>query len=892
VTRPPRGAVWLLSARLAASDRDEVIGDLDEEFADVAAARGRIRAHAWYWRHAVRLAWVLGADPPLIETSTRRSAMSVDELRYAVRRLIKRPGATVASVVTLACAIGAGVAAWSLLSAVLLRPLPIPDADRLVMVGTRSTSAPPTAPWSYAHIYPLVAAVRDTGLFERLAAGGTSSPLVTVNGASTYRQVYFGTHDFFETLGVRLQAGRGFMPEDDRVGATPVAVLSDRFWRGEMKAEPAAIGQELRVSDRPVRIVGVAPRGFRGLDLVNAPEIYIPLHVVGEVGGPGINWFAQTGTGYSPTAWVHLFGRLRPGLDASQAGARLTRAEPSLDGRGRVFALTSLSAAALAEGARPPLMQFARLLATTVGLLLLIGCLTVGMLVLMRTEARRDEFALCLAIGATRARLAAGVLVEGSLVSLAGAALAVPVSWWLIAGVRAFVLPGGVSLDLLEVPFDWRTLGIAAAAAATATLLIALVAGVFGVTANVADALRARAGVTPRVGRRRTRAALVIAQMAIALVLLAGAGLFMRSMIAALSLNPMYDTARIATGGLSLRPPANTPEHAREFFADLRDRISRSPTVRSVALARTGPGMSGGGFLVLDGERRQVPSFTAENVVDERYFSTMGLAVVRGRDFTAEDREGAPAVAIVSESFGRFIARGGDPLGHQIRASTSRPGQPPAQIEIVGVVPDVITSVRTLEPLVIYRPLAQMGESRFPFRTIVLRAAGDPSVAVRDVLAVIRNMDSTLALPQFTTIDERIAQQMSPQRFGATVLGALGGIAALLTLFGMYVLAESMSAARRRELGVRAALGATRRQLSALVLTETTRLVGAGVAVGVLLAWLGAGLIRALLYRIEPFDPLTIATVVVAMGSLALAVTLRPALRAGLVDLARVLRED
>lgn len=820
--------------------------------------------------------------------------ISMDDLRFAVRRLAKHPSPTVASIVTLACALGAGVAASSLLSAVLLHPLPVREPDRLVVVGARrvSTRTPASTPGPLQneHIYPLYPAVRSSGIFASIAAGGNSSNLVTIGGASSYRRIFFASHDFFETIGVRLQAGRGFTAADDQRGAPPVAVLSDRFWRRVLEAKPEVLGETVLVGGKRVAIVGIAPPGFRGLNLADAPDLYMPLHTVEDISAPGINWFADTTTRTSPTAWIRVIGRMKPGIDATGTSAQLATLPPGPGVDGRAFGLTDVNTAALAEGARPDMARFARLLAITVALLLVIGCLTVGMLLLLRTEARRDEFAMCLALGATRARLAMSIVLDGAMLSGVGAALAMPVSWWLLAGVRAFQLPGGIDIGLLEIPIDGRLLGAGVAAAVIATLVIAFVAGVFGFSANITEVLRARAGATPRIGRRRTRAALIVAQVAVALVLLTGAGLFIRSLAAALSLNPGYDTNRIATGTVSVGPYGHTPDRARAFFDDLRERLSHTPAIRSAAMMRSPGGMSGGGKLMIDGEARQVPSLVAFNGIDERYFSTIGLSIVTGRDFTAEDRNGAPRVAIVSQSFGRFLAHGGDPLRHRIAETSNRPGQPPDVIEVVGVVPDIITNVTVLEPLVLYMPLAQLAEA--PYRTLVLHAAGDASVAVREALSAIKGLEPAMAVPDFTTIDQRLGKQMGPQRFGATVLGALGAIAALLTLFGIYVLAESMAALRRREMGVRAALGANRRQLSALVLTETTRLIVLGLVTGLLLAWLGGSLIRSFLFGVQPLDPTTLIVVATAMLTLALAVSLRPALRASRVDLARVLREE
>jgi hypothetical protein len=276
-------------------------------------------------------------------------------------------------------------------------------------------------------------------------------------------------------------------------------------------------------------------------------------------------------------------------------------------------------------------------------------------------------------------------------------------------------------------------------------------------------------------------------------------------------------------------------------------------------------------------------------VIDEHYFRTLGLALAGGRDFTPHDRVTAAPVAIVNASLGRVVASGGNPVGRRVQFGMG-PGGKPVDFEIVGVVPDVILSVGSLEPLVLYRPLSDR-DGTLTSATVMLHADGDPAGVIRDVQTTIRAMDPAVTVPEFLTIETKLLRQMEPQEFGVTVLGALGGLAALLTLFGMYVLAESMSAARRREMGVRAALGATRSQLCALVLSQTTRLVVLGIGSGLVLVWLGSGLIKALLYRVEPLDMPTIGAGVALLFALAIAVTVRPALRAAQVDLARLLKE-
>ena len=825
--------------------------------------------------------------------------LHVQEVSLAVRRLVKQPGATLASVATLACGLAAAATTWALLSAVLVHPLPLKSPESLQIVGLQYPGRDGTpGRASYDLIFPFYPAIRDSDAFASVAAIGRYGLMVDEGGRPERRDVSFASHNFFSVLGVNLALGTGFRAEDDRRGASPVAVLSNRYWRARLNSDPAVIGRTLKVAGTETTIVGVAPARFRGLSLVEAPDFYMPMFTLPVVIDSNSNYFMDGSSRSSPSAWLRVVGRLKSGDTVERAADRIGVHFDSLPvetRRGATPVFVDVNTAALPERSREGMKQFTQLLTMTVGLLLFIGSLTVGMLLLIRTESRRDEFAMCIALGATRRRLGGGVVCEGGLLALAGTAASVPVMIWLMAGLSAFELPGGVDLELLELSASLPVLGTAALAALGCTVVIGLVAAVFGVSGHIGDVLRSRAGATPRVTRRRLRMVLVGTQVSVTLVLLVGTGLFARSLSAALRLNPGYDAEHLVSSGLNLRPYGYTPARADDFYAALRQRLLANPTIASVTFSQSPLGMGGGGNLTIDGEPRAVPSYVPFIHVDDRYFSTIRLPILKGRDFGPEDGPASPRVAIVSESLGRWIANGGDPLGHAITEGHNAPGKPPAVVRVVGVVPDVVTSVRVLEPMAVYYSLAQPDSIQVATatsRTFTIRASGEAQSAIDETMSTIRSLDPQLNPGPFMTLRDRINMQMGPQQFGVTVLGALGVIAVLLTVLGTYVLAETMAAARKREMGIRAALGATRRQLGDLVLRETLQLVGAGLVAGLGLAWLGAGTIRAFLFQVEPLD----ATVLVSMSGLilvlALGVSLRPAIRAGQVQLAQLLREE
>ena len=891
--QPPRLAEWLVARHLRSDERPMVLGDLGEQFQEQLRSAGARRAKLWYWREAARLSCGFLWWTPRPRWRRGR-VMAIDDVRYAVRRLRHRPLAAALSVVTLACAIGAAAATWSLIAATLLNPLRLEDPDRLVQIGFRRTAE--NLPARAREItrsgftYPFYVALRDTAPM-RLAAWGRIGPptplLIEGAGAARVRRsVIFLSHDLPDLLGLRPLVGRFFTEGEDRRGAPLVAVLSERFWRLELDSDPSVVGRVIRVRDQPVQVIGIAPRGFRGLEVRGAPDLFMPLHAIDRI-QPYENLFGER----PPLHWVNPVGRLPEAIALAQMEERLNvlQLDPAAE---RVFVLTDMQTAAISAASRADVRQFSLLLGSTVALLLTIGTLTVGMLLLLRTEARSGELATCLALGASRTRVAVGVALEGLLLAAAGAVLALPVSTMLFSGIRAFELPGGIRVDRLELSLDGRVLAGVAGAALLSVLLMAAVASLFGMRRGLGDALQSHAGATSGLTRRRSRSALVTAQVAVTLVLVTGAVLFARSVTRALSLNPGIDTGRLVRTDLDLEGFGYDAPRAAAFVEELRARLIRQPAIASVGFIYA----PRGGNILVDGNALDPSASVDYSAIDLHYLNTVGMQVSAGRQFTAEDRLGAPPVVLVSEALAKLIAGDGSPLGHRIDESRGEGSGMPA--EIVGVVPE-LRFVGWLEPLVMYRPVAQQPVRTPPpglglavARDLVFRAADDPAAAIASVVSTIRAMDPQIHLDPMTTIEAVVLDQMAPQRFGMTVMGALGAIALLLSALGTWVLAESMATLRRREMGIRAALGAPSRHLRALMLSETVRLVGLGLLLGFGLSWLGAGTIRAFLFQVEPFDPLVTGGVAATIATLATLVSLRPALAVARLDLARILRDD
>lgn len=891
MSRPPRLAQWLLSQRIWPDERAIVLGDLEEQFQTQVRTTGAVRAVFWYWREAAQLTWGLWWWMPRAPRQ-RGTVMAMDDVRYAVRRLRKQPLTSAVSVATLACAIGAAAATWSLVSVVLLHPLQVPEPERLVQIGSRY--ATPRGPrTSASHTYPSFVALRDAGVMTIAAWGSINAPtplLVEAAGPARERRVTFASHDYLDVLGLRPSLGRFFTEAEDRRGGPLVAVLSDRFWREEFGSDPAVIGRVIRLRDRTVDIIGVAPRGFRGLNVAGAPALFMPLHTIDQIQG-----YEGLFGDRPPANWVRIVGRLSDGVTPAQMQARLSGLRIDPRGQGTVV-LTDASSAVISESSRADVREFSRLLASTVALLVAIGSLTVGMLLVMRIDARDGEFAMCRALGASRARLVAGVAIEGVVLAACGAALALPVSRMLFAGLQAFDLPGGISVDQLDLSLDSRVIAATAAAAVVSVLLMGAVASMFGLRRDLGDVLRSHSGVTPRLMRRRSRSFLVTAQVAVTLVLVTGAGLFARSVTRALSLNPTLDTSQLLSGPLKLDAYGYDPLRAAAFVDELKTRLARHPAIAFLGFSQTPSAIASGGTIRVDGEPHELRETMYFTGIDDGYLRMIGLPISAGRTFDGRDRAGAPPVAIVSASLARLIAGRGSPLGRRIEWSGQR-GEPANAIEIVGVVPDVVTSLSSLEPLRVYQPIAQQvvsdrGQGVSQGYQLIVRATGDAAAAADAITTAIRTLDPAFRPEPMTTIDASMLEQMGPQRFGMAVMGVLGAVALFLSLLGMYVLAESMATLRRREMGIRTALGASRRHVRTVLLSDTLRVVGTGLLLGFGLSWLGAGTIRAFLFRVEPFDPIVTGGVAAAIIALTLAVSLRPAVSSARLDLARVLRQN
>lgn len=815
------------------------------------------------------------------------------DLHFALRTFRRQPGFSAVAILTLALGIGATTAILSIVNGVLLRPLPYPNGRRVVQVW--QTGKPGTAaegavlPFSLANFVDLRA---QNGAFERLAAFRSWSYTLALEGEAELLAGARVSPGLFEALGVKAALGRSFRPDDERTGAEPVAILGDGLWRRRFGADPAVIGRPVTLNGQRFTVVGVMPPRFqfpRGAELGAAfgfaarTEIWTPLVIT-----PGELQFRGTLN-------LAVIGLPRLGLAPAAVDAdvdlvldRVARANPAgaAEMSARAGSLREQSVAAV----RPALL----VLLGAVGFLLLIACVNVSNLLLTRTAARYREVAVRSALGAARRRLFRQFVTENLILALAGGTLGVLVA---IIGKNALLALAPARLPRVDdVAMNWPVL-------AGVFGLVVLVGLVFGglvvweaLRGDRIEGLREGARGSAGRGRRRLRQGLVVVEVAVSVMLLAGAGALGRTFLNLRRVTPGIRTDHVMTAQVSL--PLITSDFRQffrlapgwaRFYGQLTDAIASRPGVEAVGVITTLP-LSGAWEstgLVIEGRAPPQPGEQRSALfagVSEGYFDALGIPLVRGRLFTVQDRDSSAAVVLIGETLARTYWPGEDPLGQHVRVFTGQ------SLEIVGVVGDVrIRDVASPPPPALYLPL-----SGYPGPTmqLVVRSAGEPMGQLAAVRDALRAIDPTVPLTEARPMDEVLSESLAQQRFSALLVGAFAVAALGLAVLGLYGVISFGVAHRGREIGVRLALGAEPTRVVRMVLREGLELAGLGVVVGVIGAWALSRLLAGLVYQVSPSDPLTLAGVSLALLMVAALGALGPARRAMRVDPARTLREE
>jgi putative ABC transport system permease protein len=798
----------------------------------------------------------------------------LQDIRYALRSLRQHPVFALTAVLTLALGIGANTAIFSTVNGVLLRPLPFPEPERLTTVwgyhasiGRETASLPDFLDWR-----------RQARSFSGMAAWANTQFTVTGAGEPEVVRGALVTANYFGVLGSSIPVGRGFRDEEERGGATRVAVLGQGFWQREFGGRADVVGRRLILGGVPYTIVGA---GARGLALPDEVDVWAPLTTDTTLGRR--NDFLQ------------VVGRLAPGADLRRAqeemgtiARRLERAYPSSNA-GWGVQLVGLQERIVGE-IRPALLVFMG----AVGLVLLIACANVANLMLARVASREREVTIRAALGATRRRLVRQLLTESVLLALAGGALGLVLAVWGVRGLQA--LEPGTIPRLDEIGVNGRAFVFALALSVATGLLFGFVPAIRVLRYD----LRAGLGETGRAlsGHRaagRTRALLVLAEVALACVLLVGAALLLRSCVRLQRVDPGFTSRAILTARLTLpRSRYDDPSRQAAFADELLEGVRNLPGVASAALASDAPLGDGPPYwsFAVAGVEQPPPEVVQDAVVFRTtpdYFRTFAIPLVRGRLYDASDRGDAPPVAVISEALARRYWPDRDPLGARI--TLGNPADTASVwMTIVGVVGDVRQEGPTspASPQ-LYLPLAQVSSRSL---LIALRATGAPLALTPAVKRVLAAIDPNLALSRVVTMDERLAGALARPRVNAVLLGGFAATALVLAALGIYGVIAYSVAQRTRELGIRMALGARADDVLRLVLRQGMVPVVAGLTLGLGGAAVASRVLRGLLYGVGDTDPISYAAVAAFLAAVSLAASYLPARRAALADPAVALRNE
>lgn len=820
------------------------------------------------------------------------------DFRYAARGLANRPGFTAVAVLTLAVGIGANTAIFSAVNAILLRPLPFASPDQLMAISLVSPEeaerpANDNMPWSW----PKYAAFRDNQkAFQELALYSDDEFNLTdgdperINGESVNGR-------FLETLGIVPQRGRDFSPDiDAHANAAHEVILSDALWKRRYNAAPSILGGVIDIAGEPYQVIGIAPSGFRGL--TGKADLFVPITTTSE---------DDLSQPWSLT--YSLIGRRKAGLTAEQGKSASALMAPAIfqGDESAVGAAGPWNVTARpldATRSAPQLRQSLWILFGAVGFVLLIACVNLANLLLGRAASRRREIAIRLAIGAGRGRLVRLLLTESLLLALIGGAASVAVAWWgthLLSAMnpdtalRVQRLGGLGVAGFSTIRFDGVALVFTFAVAIVTGMLFGLVPAIQSTRAQLTETLRGGGGPAPRHGYLRglnSRRVLIVAEVALAVVLLAGSGLMIRSLVKLLEVDPGFSSESMLTLRLTMPPGAITRDSLPGLLGDLLQRIEAIPGVSSVAMADCPP-LSGGcnGTVITFPDRAKVELHQAPEIgihtASSNWFSTLHVPLIRGRLFSEADRLNGPRVLVISETAAKRFWPNEDPIG---KPAAVYQGGFDAGATVIGIVGDVRFNTIDSVP----GPDAYISYNQAPRGRLMLfiKTRIDPSLVTAPVRRTIQDLVPAYPVYDIQTMLSRVAAASAHARFSAVLLGLFAAVALALAVVGIYGVMAFAVVQRTREIGIRLALGAGRGTVLRMVIGEGVTLAGIGAFLGVLAALALTRVLTSLLYGVTPSDPLVYVALMTLLGGTALAAAYIPARRAARVDPVEALKGE
>jgi predicted permease len=809
----------------------------------------------------------------------------LQDLRYSLRTLAKSPGFTAVAILTLALGIGANTAIFSMVDWLILRPLPVRDPGQLTrLVAERSAGG-----FTNGFSYPTIQDIRDQtpSIFSSVAGVQPfHTDGISVDGNTSRIFTNYVTGNFFETLGIQPALGRFIRPSEGKVaGADPVLVISYSYWQTRFGADPAVAGRKVSINGRPVTVIGVAPKGFRGAVPILDTQGYLPFgmaafgadrDILTDRRPASVNGFAMIIARRKPG--VTLAGA-QPVLDV--AAKDLAREYPKLDDW-RSIRGKPLTSAPPADGTPIPLAALAAIFLSLAAAVLILACVNIASLLLVRSAVRAREMAVRSALGAARSRLVRQLLTDSILLATLGCAGGIAVG--LAASDVLSAMPLGTSIPIHpDFVFSWRVYAYAVAVALATGIAVGLIPALRGSRSNSNDLIREGArSVSP--ARQRLRSALVIAEVSGSLMLLIIAGLFVRSLRQVQHVDLGFEPIHVLNLSMDPHEAGYDEARGRRFFAGVLTRLREVPGIQSASVASAVPLGTYSYFspVLVDGETtpkpRRLPN-AGYCAVSPGYFETMRIPIVRGRDFSDSDNQTSPRAAIINESMAREYWPDQDPLGHHFVLGDA----PTHSMEVIGIAKNSVTGDITDSAVpFVYEPFAQA--YRQP-ATLQIRAA-DPVSLAPAILEVIRSAEPAMPVYDVETMAQSLGgiDGLLLYKLGAWLAGAMGALGLILAIIGVYGVISYSAGQRTHEIGIRMALGARPHEILLMMIRGGVAVVGAGVIVGLALAAAVSRAVASLLVGVTPLDPVTFASASLVLGSIALLACYIPARRATRVD--------
>ena len=820
------------------------------------------------------------------------------DLGYGVRQLRRSPGFAIVAILTLALGIGANTAIFSVIDAVLLRELPVKNPHELIALATVGPYG--VGSFSYSGFKRFRDANRVCS--EMAAVGWLNQLDASIDGQAETVEGRIVTGNFFTLLGVGASAGRTFTSQDEKSPQTSaVAVISHAYWKRRFGLSPSVVGRNITLNRTQFAIVGVTPASFSGPDVGRLPDIYVPMTMEPAFHDEQ-SWLDQP-----DFHWLNVMGRLKPGVSREQARAdlevihRQVLADIPMKGwspaEQKDLLSTHLEVRSAASGlpfGLPKVFSGAlSILMGIVGLVLLIACANVANLLLGRATVRQKEIAVRVAIGAGRFRLIRQLLTESVVLAIAAGALGLLCAYWASAGIVALMSIGQDPISLNLRP-DPRVLGFTGAIALLTTVLFGLAPALRGTRLDLTPALKESAGSQ---GSRKSRLGLgkglVVAQVALSLLLLFGAGLFLRTFLNLRTLDPGFDRKGVLLFDLDPTKSGYKGAAVARLYEKLLQHFNAIPGVRSASLSNMEPITGGGGWdnsVWAEGYTpRPDENLTVYlNSVGPRYFETLRNPLLLGRDFSPRDTEASPKVAIINQTMAHYFFGNSNPIGKTFGWFGEDKNK--VQFEIVGVVKDSkYETLREQIPRTAYLDCFQIPLSGMTF---AVRTSVKPSAVISQVRDEIRAVDAGLRIRGFSTLEDHVDNSLGHERLMATLSSLFAGLALVLACVGLYGVMSYAVARRTNEIGIRMALGAGRAQIVGTIMRESALMILAGVALGLPVAIAAARLISSRLYGLKPADPVTIAGAIVLLTAVAGLAGYVPARRATNVDPLVALRHE